>query len=357
MTPLPLVLPTISPKVPTRYVTGSDRHFIRGLALALVNGRVVTKADAERLGESTDERKVAEGTIYREWQEITSGLRWFDWNLRVVNEGNPAKSAWFLIHSGNGIGNAPVRFIGAGIQRLERAVPGLGQTVLAVLYETCAHYLPSVLTPQETLGLAEYMYWYGEADEFAAMDELALMYDLKIPKERTDEAIDEFFAQCDTPRRREFFPTAPEWACYPQRVLTADEVACAHTRTNDIIFVDAVVHACDAIHAIVNSGRKFARVNCSDAGEHGIDYATFLLWEQEDGTGRVLDDFWNNELQGDYLEASAAIALPFAGKAIGNWFERMHNTAALARATEELISFLSVDAEEDAPAQRVEVRV
>ncbi|KUZ70794.1 hypothetical protein WI36_20085 [Burkholderia ubonensis] len=357
MTTTPMILPRIAADVPARYVAGESHQFIRRLSLALLNGNVITKDDAAALGPDIDARQIATGSIVRTWRNVTTDLRWFDWNLRISGDQRQAHSVLATIHSTNGVGSAPVRFIGPAVHRLERAARGLGQTVLAVLYEVCEYYLPAICTPSETLGLAQFMYWNGEIDECAIMAELADMNGIKEPENRTPDALAAFFEECDTPRRAEFFRNAPDWACSPQRVLSDEQIEIARRSTNDVLFVDAVIHACSEIHRIVTTGGPFARIDCRDASEHGIDYAMYLLWDDQDGTGRVLDDFWNHEMQGDPLEASTAVQLSLTKKDLGNWFYRMRNTATLAAATEDLLAYISTSDYQADEHQSIRVRV
>lgn len=341
MTTNPMILPRIAADVPATYVAGDGRQFMRRLALALLNGKVITKDAAATFDANVTADQIARTAIVDTWRDITNGLRWFDWNLRVSGNEKQPESVWATIHSSNGVGSAPVRYIGPATQRLEQAAPGLGQTVLAVLYDVCSHYLPAICTPYETLGLAEFLYWNGEIDENAIISNLADMNGVDEPTDRSPAALDAFFDDCGAVRRSQFFRNAPEWACYPQRVLTAEHVEHARRFATDQIFVDLVTSACSEIHRIVTTGGPFARIDSRDASEHGIDYTMFLLWDDNDGTTRVLDDFWNHEFQGDYLEASTAVQLSLTKKDVGNWLNRMRNTATLAAATEDLLSYVS----------------
>jgi PRTRC genetic system protein F len=351
----PLALPRIAADVPARYIAGDSRPFARNLALALMNGRLITEADAAALRDGASEHTVAETVFMREWYEITGDHRLFTWSLRVSEERQKPDSAWISIHNYDGAASCPIRYLRPGIMRLEQAAEGLGQTVLAVLFEACHHYLPSVCTPFETLGLAQYMYWYGEIDELGAMGELADMCDIEAPTEMTEARLDEFFRVCDTPRRRDFFRGAPRWVCAPDQVLNSEHVRHARKHARDLIFVDLVADACDELHRTITTGGPFARMDCRDASEHGIDYSMILLWDKDDGTGRVLDDFWNHELQGDYLDASTMTQLPLTGTSVRRWFDRMRNTSRVARATEDLLSLISsLDCE---PAEPLAIRV
>ncbi|MCR1769031.1 PRTRC system protein F [Burkholderia glumae] len=341
MSILPTILPRIAAEVPVQYVTGHNRPFARSLALALLKGRTITKEDASMLNASSGELQLSQITLNRVWSSITSRVRSFDWTLRIVGEKNDPDAAWLTVASRGGPSTAPIRTIGAGIMRLEDAAAGLGQTVLAVLYEACSHYLPAVCTPQEAIGLAEYMYWYGEVDEFGALEELSCCHDMAMPDRNSEQDVAEFFAACDTPRRAEFFSDAPEWACYPQRVLTAEQVSHVRNFATDQIYVDLIADTCDKIHECVTSCGPFAQVGAVDAMATPIDYGMYVRWSEDDSTTRILDDHWHYATQGETLDAMTCVRFSMKGGDISRWLRRMDSTARLAEHVEELIMMLS----------------
>ncbi|KFL51642.1 PRTRC system protein F [Burkholderia cepacia] len=354
-----LTLPRLANDVPTRYVVGESGQFAHNLSLALMRGNMLTFEDAQLADDHRNERELARIALTRTWQELTDEHSIFEWSLRVSSDScgpsyyrtDDDSSVWVSIHSDEGAGTAPVRFLRGSISHLERVMPGLGQTVLAVLYEACTHYLPSILTPSETISIAGYMYWQGHTDEIAALPELRMHYD-------DDESTtpEEFFESCSIPRRREFFRDAPEWLVSPRQVLNTYDV---HRAAEQDEIAALAVSACDEIHRLISHEGPFARVDCRDSNMGpGIDFSLFLLWDHDDGTGRVLDDFLEHEMQGDALEAACSISLPLAGKAVGNWFARMRNTARLALAVEHLLDVIALRSP-DSPAepQRIQVRV
>ncbi|KVP60785.1 hypothetical protein WJ91_06225 [Burkholderia ubonensis] len=358
MTSTALTLPRIANEVPTRYVVGESGQFAHNLALALMRGHMLTFEDAQLADDHRDEPELARIALTRTWQEFTDAHSIFEWSLRVSSDARGPSyyrtgddnSVWLSIHTEEGAGSAPVRFLRGSITHLEHVMPGLGQTVLAVLYEACTHYMPSVLTPSETLAIAGYMYWQGHADEIDALPELRAYND--------DESStpDEFFETYSIPRRAEFFRDAPEWLVKPHQVLNTFDVHRAAERDE---IAALAVSACDEIHRLISREGPFARIDCRDSNAGpGIDFSLLLLWDHDDGTGRILDDFFEHEMQGDALEAACAINLPLAGKAVSNWFARMRNTARLAVAVEHLLDVIALRTPDSpADAQRIQVRV
>ncbi|MBR8509614.1 PRTRC system protein F [Burkholderia cenocepacia] len=359
MTSTALTLPRIVDEVPARYVVGDSGQFSRNLALALMRGNMLTIEDAQLADDHRNERELARIALTRTWQELTDAHSIFEWSLRVSSDScGPSyyrtgddNSVWVSIHSDEGAGTAPVRFLRGSISHLENVMPGLGQTVLAVLYEACAHYLPSVLTPSETISIAGYMYWQGHANEIEALPELRMHYD------DVDAATpEEFFDACSIPRRAEFFRDAPDWLVNPQQVLNTFDV---HRAAEQDEIAALAVSACDEIYSVIAHDGPFARVDHFDSNAGpGIDFSLFLLWDHDDGTGRVIDDFLEHEMQGDALEAACAVSLSLTGKAVGNWFARMRNTSRLALAVEHLLDVIALRSPDSpAEAQPIQVRV
>ncbi|MBR7987987.1 PRTRC system protein F [Burkholderia cenocepacia] len=350
-----LAIPVIAAGVPVRYVTStnqdSDSNFAHALALALMRGQLLTDDDAANADSHRDETELARQAITREWLDRTDNLTIFEWNLRVSEErysptpyaSGSTQCAWFSIHSNQGAGSAPCRYLSAGINHLESVMSGLGQTALAVLYEACHHYLPSVCTPRETLHIAEYQYWQGHENETDALEELMFIHGVIEPT-----GAEEFFTEYSIPRRAEFFRGAPEWIAKPAQVLSTADVGYASLIDDTAA---AVVDACDEIHRIIVNGGPFARIDCRDAGRAPVDYSLYLLWDQQDGTDRILDDFIEDEMQADPLDVSCAVQLSLTGSEIGNWFARMRNTARLACAVEALLDLLALRTPENVTVQ------
>ncbi|WP_175981315.1 PRTRC system protein F [Burkholderia sp. BCC1630] len=351
-----LTLPRIANDVPTRYVVGESGEFAHNLALSLMRGNMLTIEDAQLADDHRNERELSRIALTRVWQDITDAHSIFEWSLRVSADscgpsyyrtGND-NSVWISIHTTDGAGTAPVRYLKRSITHLEQVMPGLGQTVLAVLYEACTHYLPSVLTPTETISIAQYLYWQGHANEIDALPELRMYND---DESSTPE---EFLETYSIPRRNEFFRDAPEWLIKPRQVLNTFDV---HRAAEHDEMAALAVSACDEIYRLVCHHGPFARVDHFDSNAGpGIDFSLFLLWDHDDGTGRVLDDFLEHEMQGDALEAACAINLPLTGKRVSNWFSRMRNTARLAVAVEALLDVIALRSP-DSPAEAQRIRV
>ncbi|KVL10780.1 hypothetical protein WJ45_02670 [Burkholderia ubonensis] len=346
----PMTLPRLD-HVPGAIFTGSGGDFAHALALALMRGRTITSADAARVDTGTTDHELVSDTITRVWQSVVDGHRYFDWHLKVTEKaakhGFP-RGVRFKICNLDGIGSSPRYVLKPGIMRLEQIADGLGETVLAVLYEACHYYLPTVCTPAMSLDIAEYVYWSGYPDEISVLSELRDMYE-EPHSAIGDEA---FLKKHDIPRRAEFFRNCPDWIFHPEQRLSLENIR--HIEKRDV-FAACVIQACDEIHQIITTGGPFPRVDCTDDYGAPLDFAMILRWTSDDSTNRILDDHFANEIQGDVVEGSCSRLFKLEGNGIATWLRNMTNTGRLARAVEGLLNLISSPEGQDEP-QQIRVR-
>ncbi|WP_186058894.1 PRTRC system protein F [Burkholderia gladioli] len=347
----PMTLPRLD-NVPGALFSGDTGEFAHALALALMRGRTITAEDAARVDAGTTDHDIAEETISRVWRSVVEGHRYFDWHLSIT-EHRPhtqaQRRARFLIGTNDGPGSAPHLSLEPGIMRLEGIADGLGQTVLAVLFEACHYYLPTICTPHMSLDIAEFMYWNGYENESAMMADMRELY------EGSDGTVDDesLIRKHDIPRRAEFFQDCPDWIFRPKQCLSIDNIR--HIEKWNV-FAACVIEACDEIHTIITDGGPFARTDCSDDYGAPIDYALVLRWTTDDSTDRILDDHFEQESQGDAVDGSCSRIFDLTGNSISTWLRNMKNTGRLARAVEALLKFIATP-QHDGEAQQVRIAV
>jgi PRTRC genetic system protein F len=334
--------------IPASYRIGVGRTFARELTLSLLDGQVITEADLDKRPKT--ELDLATRALTRRWSQITEGMRYFDWKLRIETtpEGSYPSMAdtgdvvWAAIQTENGPVSCRQLYIGEAVQALERVRTGLGQTVLATLYDALG-MLPQVASPWSIFGLASYTYWYGEMDETEALQEMMALHDVK--------SLEELMTVTDVFTRRAFFEGMPEWAVFPKRALTANQVRRAASRDG---FAREIVDAMDSLWNIVNFYGPFADLRSSDVGADLIDYALLMRWSPDDQLTRVLDDFLHTTSDGEYVIASAVSPLKIVGTDFPRWLKEMESTAMLAKAVERVLALFD---ERDSRLCRVMVRV
>ncbi|PQV51012.1 PRTRC system protein F [Paraburkholderia sp. BL21I4N1] len=333
----PLALPSLA-NVPGAYTISSGESFAYPLAMSLLESGVIAAEDVARRPRS--EMAVATAALTRHWNRITEGMHMFDWNLRLEQEPagypfEPAKRTdqlWAMIQTTRGPVSCKQVCIGGAITELERVREGLGQTLLAALYDAF-HMLPTVCSPEYTFWLAQHTYWYGESDEKYAVEEAMAMHDCKSREELVDTF--DFFTH------EKFFAEMPKWAARPERVLSRHQVRRAAARDD---FAREVVGAMDSIWNIVQFYGPFAEVGTGGAGLDAIDLALVVRWQEEDVCGRVIDDFLQYVADSEeLLLASSVTSLKVDGGDIATWLKQMEATAMLAKAVEYLLNMLGRD--------------
>jgi PRTRC genetic system protein F len=327
-----LALPSLA-DVPAAYTIRSNESFVHPLALSLLDSGVITEADVVKRPKS--DLALAQAAIVRRWERVTAGMSLFDWHLRLEQapeHGYPQHRddhLWALIQTAHGPVSCSEVCIGGAMKKLESVRVGLGQTVLATLYDAF-RMLPTVCTPRYVLGVAEYLYWYGEADEDEAIKQALDMtgYD----------TMEELLASEDFFTRDEFFSEMPEWAALPRRTLTRRQIQLAAGRDS---FAREIVDAMDAVWNIVRFYGPFADVRSEDVGADMIDFGLIVRWSADDIVGRVLDDFLHHASEGDNIIASSVTPLKIVGNDIAEWLKNMESTGMLAKSVERVLSLLS----------------
>ncbi|CAJ0740879.1 PRTRC system protein F [Ralstonia mannitolilytica] len=306
--------------------------------LGLLEGGALLPEDAQPTPASPAE--LLKRVLQRHWNAVTAGERIFVWNLGAnvfSGQWHPVSDkpdAWWLLigDGGSETPAVPQLFIGPAFERLEAVRAGLGQTVLAVLYDAL-RYLPNVLTPQTAFEFASVIHWHGYDSEQGAIEFEREMGAYENPEE-AEEAY-------EGPRRDAFFEHMPEWAVFPKRVLSDRQVRRA-AHTDD--FAARVTAAVDAIHAHVCATHVlggYADCSTRDIDGESVCWSAILIWHPEDFTLRLADDFIQYVTQAEFIDAATAVAFPIDGPEAAEWLLKMRANGELARRVENLLDLLA----------------
>lgn len=171
--------------------------------------------------------------------------------------------------------------VGARLDELEVACPGLGATVLHVLHRQSLHAYP-LFTPTVAREAASWAYWYGEEDEETALDMQC----------GEDEAERET-VRAEMVTRDLFDDSFPAWATtWPARATR--EGGPAAWQTIDLRRALPLVKD-PRRRSIVANAIALARLRIEDAfrcdadGEF-VGFGAVLSWSESDLTTRVFDD-------------------------------------------------------------------
>lgn len=341
-----LALPRLG-DIPHRYVVPAEATWVRTLLLSLLDAAAVAPEDFA--GRPQTMGALLKNVLRRHWLEITRGERIFRWNLGASHEQRSWDHAdpgvtWLTIAPPDGEDDpwpCPTVFVGAAIGRLEAVAEGLGQTVLATFYEAL-RYLPNTLTPQDALWQAEFVYWHGLNSETEMVEEMMA---------EDGKTVEQIVEELAIFRRADFFAHMPEWVVSPQRVLTDAQVRRAARRDT---YAREVVAAVDVVWRTVCQAGPFAGCSCRDSESDSVAWIAWFRWSKDDAAGRILDDWANEAMQGEFIEAASAVCCAPGHNDAAQWLQRMRSTARLARAMEPLVDLLGAPTEATA---RVRVQV
>lgn len=334
-----LTLPRLS-GVPTQYLVAGASDWTRKLLLELQEDGAILPEDFA--GRPVSMAQLLKNVLRRHWLEITRGARAFRWDL-IASHWNSSwqaadnPSPWLLICASareNDPWPCPTFYIGEALLRLEDIAAGLGETVLAALYDALK-LLPNTLTPRRSLWQAEFVYWHGEQSESAAADAWG-------------ESLGE-----DVFRRDQFFEHMPEWAAHPKRRLTTKQIRAAAERDE---FAAAVVAALDSAVLTAGNGSDLADCSFDDAEPDSTCWTAWLRWSPADAAERIADDWCNYVTQGEYIDAATAYRCSGDGRRAAAWLRKMRRTAQVAREIEQLLLLIATPANDETMAL-CEVRV
>ncbi|WP_083657880.1 PRTRC system protein F [Herbaspirillum camelliae] len=327
----PWILPRLSTAIPTAIwpAGAGERPIARDLAICLLQTDLVDEADLQTARDETELCKVA---LSRWWNEHAHGLNLFrlqpsiQTTRDIGHYGSTADAAFCLDIEDR----FPLLTMERAISHLEEERHGLGQTVLALLYDALA-YLPYTLSPNTVFGLAQYHYWQGEADEVAFAN-ISFEYE-----ESGASSVEQFLADYEVFRRADFFRNIPDWLVTPKRVCSRKQAL--HAAETSL--TREVIAACDSISAW---GQRPEFVRRADIGACRIDAlvdpisATMALaWSDDDATTRVIDDAFSMFMQGESTEMVTASELSLDVRSVKKRLAAMEEMLGLARRVEELI--------------------
>lgn len=341
--------------IPARYVVPTADTFLRPLALSMLNDGLVDASDIARRPPST--MALCTKVLTRHWHAITEPLTLFDWHLRIEEdkfsnamwaprrEKHPAPTAWAAIKTERGPISCSQVCVGPAVEWLEGLRKGLGQTILAALYDVL-RMLPLVCTTETTIAIGQYTYWQGYDNEEDAMAELVQLHDCT-REELLDS--DHFITQ------RGLYGPMPTWAANPTRVLSRTQVNRAARGDR---FATQVLEAMDELWTVLTFCGPFPDLSTNSAGAELIDFTLIVRWSDDDSTGRVLDDYGHFACEGDYIDAASVTAIALDDQtldtSLADWLQKMRAAAMLARAAERVLALLG---SREFEQQRLLVRV
>lgn len=334
-----LAIPFLPAHIPTQFRVPGESPLLAPLAIALLDADAITE-DMLAGPSGDDEHYLSVAALTYWWTDLLARypLRHFAWRLHVQElsdmygrtETTPT-TGWFCITRAEGGAGMPRWSLERKITKLEKLLPGLGQTILALLQDATAH-LPESLTPWQATGWAEWIYWeHTETDE-----EL-----LEMRREMDGfETVEQMLAETGSfQTRTEYFKNLPMWATAPARIVAREA---ANAVTNK--WARKVIAACDAISAWAVHLPTPLRPNGVGSERHSYsisDGSMVLLWREGDAIGRAIDDAINWFMEEDNCTNSLDMEpVPLTAADIRSYMARTEQVIQLAALVEPLLELI-----------------
>jgi PRTRC genetic system protein F len=333
-----LSLPQLHANIPMTFRVPGEAALATPLAIALIEADMVT--DAMLAAPGVSERKVAELSLTKWWTDLQARypLKHFHWSLHIqeledLTAQRPASDAkplaWFCMT--NDTKFEPPRFtLARRITELEGMLPGFGQTVLAVLRQTCMR-LPDALDPWRAADWAEYLWWSESRDDAELLEQYREMNGFKTIEEAMDDA---------PMTRASFYEHMPRWVTSPRQVATKEAIIAAAKTP----FARSVIAACDALSELCCS--KDFRLRPSDVGAYHCGYEAIggcmvLLWTLPGVIGQAIDEFVDLAYEcGEYVEFIDSHPLDLSTNELKQYMQRTEKVMQIAMLAERLLDLI-----------------
>lgn len=319
----PFLLPALHPDVPPLIFNLQAAAGPALLARLFVEAGIVHRRDLGAGDPLEVVRAAVEGWLHRS----TGPLRCVHPGHGVGIEADRT-GRWLSVELANFASGPPDYYVGAKLEALEQAVPGLGAHTLAVLDRQTI--LP-LFTPRNVYETLVSLTWYGEEDEHYALDA-----GCRNEAER-DEMREGIICRDD------FDAAYPEWATgkFPVKLIgqaaldaaahLGGATACVAAAASELQGWDARYRdlRSDLAERLAQAEEPECQDGDNDDGCWFIGHGALLHWKRDDiVTGRCADDFYHNARGSEADNCSHRVSLPFSRPDLLRcWFrlQRVHN--------------------------------
>ncbi|UEC01655.1 PRTRC system protein F [Burkholderia vietnamiensis] len=219
--------------------------------------------------------------------------------------------------------------VGSGLQALEAALPGLGQTILQVLRQRCVNVYP-LFTPDIACDVASLLYWCGAEDEEEALD-----------MNCGDDEEEREAMRSEMLTRAALEQAYPAWARQWMGRSAGKSTGRCSLRHAAKVITDP------RLRQIVIDAQALLKLHCDDnfrsevEGEY-IGFGAVLSWEEGDVTTRIYDDLLQMAHESEYCERMGELSVPLDDPgAFGAWLQAMQPRFQAIRLIDRLIHELA----------------
>jgi PRTRC genetic system protein F len=210
--------------------------------------------------------------------------------------------------------------VGAKLEALEHAAPGMGQAVLAILQRQGCFVYP-VFTPEQACYQASLQYWWGEEDEKTALD-------MNCDNDEDREAM-----LADMVTRQTLNDAFPAWAVnIPNRKLPIPTLKRLCATVSDPM-----------LGAIAADSLALAQLKLDSRYQPEVDgeclgWGALLSWNEDDVAVRIYDDMANSAYESEYFDHIGELEIPLdAPQALRAWQREMRVRFKAIRLIDSLI--------------------
>lgn len=211
--------------------------------------------------------------------------------------------------------------VGAGLEGLERLLPGLGATALTILTQR-SDWITPLFTPVVAEYWAGWLYWYGEDNEAAALEENCG------DDEQAKDAM-----RADMVTRAKLDAAFPAWALHPSK----HRIKSATLKATDTTGWPG--SSAQVVADLLRLDRLKVQDDCRpDIDGEFIGFAAVLSWHEDDLTVRIFDDGVNLASQAEYCDIAGERMVSMAApEEMAAWLKGMRRRLRVMALVDRLI--------------------
>ncbi len=328
-----LTLPALAPDIPSVIEFGSHNERHLRLALAMCRSGMLPDSVLARQRRSRFDSSALIKLIETGWLREIGPL--FDFKAipvqatLLIPNGEGMSSEEFIGDSGEpqcavvfNAGQPNWFVVGSLMESLEAQHKGLGRKVLNVIDSAlCWWCMP--FTPSGAFEMAQMLYWQGESDEKGVLAEY---------EANGDDASDVW-------KRGEIFDCAPDWAYesngkFPK--LLSDRSFSRIAKRMAKTPFGPLLGLLDRLNVLTDTNRRPLLPDPPKEFQCTEPMAV-LYWRENDNLGRVFDDYWQYESQGEQAPYLGSIAFSLREEDLSNALMRVRHTSNVLRALDDVL--------------------
>ena len=316
-------LPSIPNAIPNKVISHSNSAIVAQIALAMLDAGKIEEQDVR---EGTVPSEIIGHAFNRWFASLSEGMKHFDPIVTISDsldnlldyceeECATNKAAFALTFKG-----IEHLELSDTITRIEKTVPGLGETAMLLLSGLLSSFSSSVM-PDDTLNYAKHMYWMGADSESELI-------------ECDYESADEY----DGPRRKDFDDAIPKMASEPEeRLSNAKLKKLACSSDPEIARLASLLTKIDR-HPL----KGFSAVGeLCEYEQTTVDPPIFCRWSENDPTYRVFDDWYQYACETGGTDCHGVWLAEITPEGISTVYDQINQAVVRMRLADQLLDMVA----------------